>query len=215
MRFPLSSSKVSGFDRRQQSEFDKLCCTVVPSFVTLTTKELLLDHEALLFLLVNQIVQPEHISCAKMISTILIVAVALSLDGSAAFAPKNSFSLRPSLLLAAEGDDSKGGGFFQGVSNFFQEFDNFLDDASARRLGNGAAFYGKRKSKFYGEKDKNRKTDSLTPDPTEDYQAPNAGGYFKWMLDEDGQMRPVTRMKNKIVERNPNFWDKVYDDDEK
>ena len=28
-----------------------------------------------------------------------------------------------------------------------------------RRLGNGASFYGKRKSSFYGEDDSNRKAD--------------------------------------------------------
>jgi hypothetical protein len=46
----------------------------------------------------------------------------------------------------------------QGVSNFFEELDTFIDDASARRLGN-AAFYGKRKSEFYCEDDKNKKQD--------------------------------------------------------
>ena len=45
-------------------------------------------------------------------------------------------------------------GFF---GNFFQELDNFVDDATSRRLGAGAAFYGKRKSSFYGENDSNRK----------------------------------------------------------
>ena len=119
--------------------------------------------------------------------------------------------------LAAEkdGKEGGGGGLFQGISNFFQEIDNFMDDASARRLGNGAAFYGKRKSKFYGEQDKNRKSDPGQADPTEDFQAPMTGGYFKWMPDENGQMRPVTRMKNKVVERNPNFWDRVYEKDKK
>lgn len=143
---------------------------------------------------------------------ILVVAAAVAY-GSAAFAPKKIIAPRYAFHLAAE-NDSKEGGFFQGISNFLQEIDNFMDDASARRLGNGAAFYGKRKSNFYGENDKNRKADSFTPDPTEDYQAPSTGGYFQWMPDENGQMRPVTRMKNKVVERNPNFWDKVYDKDE-
>lgn len=98
----------------------------------------------------------------------------------------------------------------QSISNFFQELDNFVDDASARRLGNGAAFYGKRKSNFYGSNDKNRKLDAQTPDPTEDYQAPSTGGYFQWQPDANGQMRPVTRMKKKIVERGMGYWDKVY-----
>lgn len=28
--------------------------------------------------------------------------------------------------------------------------------------------------------------------------------------EETGQMKPVTRMKNKNIERNPKFWDRVY-----
>lgn len=106
-------------------------------------------------------------------------------------------------------------GFFSGLSDFWTDFDNFLDDASARRLGNGAAFYGKRKSNFYGKDDKNKKTNSKVSDPIEDYQAPNDGGYFQWMQDEDGQMRPVTRMKKQIIERSPKFWDRLYDNDNK
>ena len=46
---------------------------------------------------------------------------------------------------------------------------------------------------------------------SEDYQGPTSTGLFKWMPDENGQMRPVTRMKEKNLERNPGFWDKVYD----
>ena len=40
-----------------------------------------------------------------------------------------------------------------------------MDDATSRRLGNGAAFYGKRKSSFYGENDVNRKTDKVRISP--------------------------------------------------
>jgi hypothetical protein len=71
----------------------------------------------------------------------------------------------------------------------------------ARRLGNGAAFYGKRRSNFYGSQDKNKKQDKTVFDPTEDYQGPSTSGFFKWMPDEDGEMRPVTRMKNQVIER--------------
>ena len=89
-----------------------------------------------------------------------------------------------------------------------------MDDASARRLGNGAAFYGKRKSNFYGSKDKQKKANRDTPDPMEDYQGPTNTGLFVWMQDEEtGEMKPVTRMKNKVIERNPKFWDRFYDAD--
>jgi hypothetical protein len=107
--------------------------------------------------------------------------------------------------------EKKGGGFMQAIGNFFEELDAFIDDASARRLGNGAAFYGKRKSKFYGEDDENRKQDKTMADPTEDYQGPTSTGLFQWVQDEDGQMRPVTRGKNKVIERPPEFWDRYYE----
>jgi hypothetical protein len=68
-------------------------------------------------------------------------------------------------------------------------------------LGNGATFYGKRRSNFYGENDRNKKKDRGVFDPTEDYQGPATSGFFKWMPDENGQMRPVTRMKNQVIER--------------
>mmetsp|Transcript_25964 Transcript_25964/g.54166 ORF Transcript_25964/g.54166 Transcript_25964/m.54166 type:complete len:142 (+) Transcript_25964:69-494(+) len=101
-------------------------------------------------------------------------------------------------------------GFMNGVSKFFAELDAFVDDASARRLGNGAAFYGKRKSSFYGSEDKNKKADRDVPDPTEDYQGPTNTGMFVWIQDEEtGQMKPATRMKKKVIERNPKFWDRV------
>jgi hypothetical protein len=45
-------------------------------------------------------------------------------------------------------------GFF---ANFFEELDAFVDDATSRRLGAGSAFYGKRKSNFYGEDDSGKK----------------------------------------------------------
>jgi hypothetical protein len=51
-------------------------------------------------------------------------------------------------------------GFF---ANFFQELDAFVDDATSRRLGNGAQFYGKRKSSFYGQEDSNKKRDRVSP----------------------------------------------------
>jgi tellurite resistance protein len=37
-------------------------------------------------------------------------------------------------------------GFMDSINEFFEELDAFIDDATSRRLGAGAAFYGKRKS---------------------------------------------------------------------
>ena len=82
------------------------------------------------------------------------------------------------------------------VQNWFDELDAFIDDATSRRLGSGSAFYGKRKSNFYGTFDKNRKVNPQQPDPLEDYQGPSQSGYFTWMTDESsGEMKPVTRRK--------------------
>ncbi len=41
----------------------------------------------------------------------------------------------------------------------------------------------------------------------EDYQGPTSSGFFKWMPDENGQMRPVTRMKEKTLDK-PGMWNK-------
>lgn len=94
-------------------------------------------------------------------------------------------------------------GFF---AKFFEELDAFVDDATNRRLGNGAAFYGKRKSSFYGEEDFMKKEDKDVADPTEDYNGPKKAGYFQWVPDENGELRPVTRLKGQNIERNPKFW---------
>lgn len=114
--------------------------------------------------------------------------------------------------MSGGAEPEKKKGFF---AEFFEELDAFVDDATSRRLGAGSAFYGKRKSNFYGKNDSGRKQDRNVADPTEDYQGPSSSGYFKWMPDENGQMRPVTRMKEKIVERNPSFWDRAFAEDEK
>ncbi|EJK50575.1 hypothetical protein THAOC_30394 [Thalassiosira oceanica] len=85
--------------------------------------------------------------------------------------------------------------------SFFEELDAFVDDATSRRLGNGAQYYGKRKSSFYGKDDSNRKRDKNVADNTEDYRGPSNAGYFQWVPDENGEMRPVTRLKNVNIER--------------
>lgn len=101
--------------------------------------------------------------------------------------------------------EEKKGGFFGAVSNFFEELDAFVDDATARRLGNGAAYYGKRKSSFYGKDDSMKKSDRNVADSTEDYMV-QSGGNYKWIQDENGQMRPVSRMKETNLEKPLAFW---------
>merc|ERR1712127_290545 len=94
-------------------------------------------------------------------------------------------------------------GFF---ANFFEELDAFVDDATSRRLGAGAQYYGKRKSSFYGKDDSNRKKNKNVSDATEDYRGPSNAGYFKWMPDaETGELKPVTRMREVNIEKKRRF----------
>jgi len=109
---------------------------------------------------------------------------------------------------------TKSNNIFDYIGNFFRELDAFVDDATNRRLGNGWRYYGKRKSAFYGEDDVGRKSDMDMPDPTEDYQGPQKSGYFQWMPDENGELKPVTRMKKTNIERSPTYWDRVYSSQE-
>merc|ERR1719198_2184541 len=62
--------------------------------------------------------------------------------------------------------------FKDGLRSLIQEMDNFADDAMGRRLGNGAKFYGKRRSSFYGEEDDLRKADPQVENAEEDYSGP-------------------------------------------
>ena len=131
----------------------------------------------------------------------VLILVAMVVGQSAAFLPRSgaSSTSRSSMSLAMSKED-KDGGIFGAIGGFFEELDAFVDDATSRRLGAGSAFYGKRKSNFYGKEDKGRKDDRNAPDPTEDYQGPSQSGYFKWMWDEEtNQMKPVTRMKVRIT----------------
>ena len=80
------------------------------------------------------------------------------------------------------------------LKRFGQGLDDFVDDAMDRKLGNGAEFYGKRKSNFYGADDP-MKSDGRGGDQ---YQGPVGGGYFK----RDAEGRPVTR------KGTPIGWDK-------
>jgi hypothetical protein len=170
----------------------------------------------------------------RSLLVVLVAALSFQVHGFSMTKSKKSRVL----FASDENEPQKNGGFF---FNFFKELDAFVDDATSRRLGAGSAFYGKRKSNFYGADDKGRKMNRDMPDPTgeltkmwsfwfrlyvfsntalalilsyfcstEDYQGPSQSGYFKWMPDENGQLKPVTRMKEKVVERNPNYWDRVY-----
>jgi len=141
-------------------------------------------------------------------TTFVAIAMLAFAQNSAGFsfnvptaAPRETHCL--SLLRAANNDDEyksqEKKGFF---ANFFDELDAFVDDATSRRLGNGAQYYGKRKSGFYGKNDADRKKDKGVLDPTEDYRGPSNAGYFKWMPDpETGELKPVTRLKEKNIER--------------
>ena len=77
------------------------------------------------------------------------------------------------------------------LDSFFKEMDNFIDDAANRRLGNGAKFYGKRKSSFYGDDDPNRKRDPDVADPEEDWRGPAGGSYFVPSPERDELGRPM------------------------
>ena len=142
-----------------------------------------------------------------MVTRIGILLAAL-LATTSAFAPLSSNSRSVIVFpMAADDENQKqqgggGGGLFGAVNNFFEELDAFVDDATSRRLGNGAAFYGKRKSGFYGKDDSNKKVDRNVADNTEDYRGPAKAGYFQWMPDpETGEMKPVTRLKGRNLER--------------
>mmetsp|Transcript_21289 Transcript_21289/g.44426 ORF Transcript_21289/g.44426 Transcript_21289/m.44426 type:complete len:152 (+) Transcript_21289:157-612(+) len=145
----------------------------------------------------------------KQTTTVTLVAIAMaaSVQDSTAFSntalPTTTCRASSSSALPESFDDEyepqEKKGFF---ANFFEELDAFVDDATSRRLGGGAAYYGKRKSSFYGENDVNRKRDRNVKDNTEDYRGPSNAGYFKWMQDaETGQMKPVTRLKEVNIEK--------------
>ena len=95
--------------------------------------------------------------------------------------------------LSATTDSARSGGalrmnFFE---KFLQEVDNFADDAMGRRLGNGAKFYGKRRSSFYGEDDELKKADPQQFDAEEDYSGPAGGSFFLLSEERDEQGRPM------------------------
>jgi len=80
---------------------------------------------------------------------------------------------------------------FDKLTKAMQDLDDFMDDASSRRLGNGAKFYGKRKSNFYGEEDSMRKSDPRADNAEEDYAGPGGGSYFVLSKERDEKGRPI------------------------
>lgn len=85
-------------------------------------------------------------------------------------------------------------GFLQ---DFLRELDNFVDDATMRRLGNGSKFYGRRKSTFYGVDDPERKRDPQQADAEEDYRGPAGGSYFVLSKERDELGRPLSFLSRK------------------
>mmetsp|Transcript_240 Transcript_240/g.454 ORF Transcript_240/g.454 Transcript_240/m.454 type:complete len:145 (+) Transcript_240:85-519(+) len=134
--------------------------------------------------------------------SLLAIAMAASIQESAAFSnnvhtTNTCRAVSSSRSSSALAESKKG--FF---ANFFEELDAFVDDATSRRLGAGAQYYGKRKSSFYGKDDSNRKKDKNVADAAEDYRGPSNAGYFKWMPDaETGELKPVTRLKEVNIEK--------------
>lgn len=42
----------------------------------------------------------------------------------------------------------------------------------------------------------------------EDYQGPTNTGYFVWKKDEEsGEVKPMTRLKGKVIEKPKRFWE--------
>lgn len=99
---------------------------------------------------------------SAVILIIVLVAVAFAQTTAFSTVKCTPSSSRPSTSCLFESFDDeeppKKKGFF---ANFFEELDAFVDDATSRRLGNGAQYYGKRKSSFYGKNDANRKKDKV------------------------------------------------------
>lgn len=102
---------------------------------------------------------------------------------------------RPPVPNAARRSRAPQLNFFQAISSaaerLLEEMDNFADDAVGRRLGQGAKFYGKRKSSFYGEDDAQRKQDPRVADREEDFSGPAGGSYFLLSEERDEQGRPL------------------------
>lgn len=100
-----------------------------------------------------------------LLASVLVLSATLFIEAFVSPMRMAKMPVYRSTALSAKEEKEKGG-IFGAVSNFFEELDAFVDDASMRRLGAGASFYGKRKSSFYGENDQMRKADRDKFDPT-------------------------------------------------
>lgn len=106
----------------------------------------------------------KEISIASLVLLMSFYRDAAAFTGAATARTSVSRTNSPSVLFESFNDEEeyappeKKKGFF---ANFFDELDAFVDDATSRRLGNGAQYYGKRKSSFYGKDDANRKKDKV------------------------------------------------------
>lgn len=136
----------------------------------------------------------------KSFSALLLAAFLLLVVSEGFTTPSTGRQVQTHLFA-----EEKKGGFMGAISNFFEELDAFVDDATARRLGNGAAYYGKRKSSFYGANDSMKKSDRNVRDSEEDYMV-QSGGNYKWVQDENGKLRPVSRMKERSLEKPLELW---------
>jgi len=141
-----------------------------------------------------------------MSSFLAIAIVGLGLAGrtAQAFQPARAAAMCHSSArrgVVVRMEEKKEGGFF---GRMLQGLDDMVDDALDRKLGNGASFYGKRKSNFYGNNDAMKKKDPRKADASEDYRGNKGGSYFVW--DKEWNV-PLTkkqaRMKKKGVLNNP------------
>mmetsp|Transcript_15767 Transcript_15767/g.47677 ORF Transcript_15767/g.47677 Transcript_15767/m.47677 type:complete len:126 (+) Transcript_15767:42-419(+) len=120
-----------------------------------------------------------------------VVSVAVLALAAEAFVAPHTPLRAPLTTVRAEPQE---GGPFSFLGRLKREVDAVVDDAMMKKLGNGSAFYGKRKSNFYGAGDKEKRTGA----GGEDYAGPVGGSYFK--LDRDGN--PISRRGTPLPRRN-------------
>mmetsp|Transcript_26466 Transcript_26466/g.52724 ORF Transcript_26466/g.52724 Transcript_26466/m.52724 type:complete len:90 (-) Transcript_26466:150-419(-) len=79
---------------------------------------------------------------------------------------------------------------------------HLLTMRSTGDLEMGPSTTAKEKVHFTAKMTPKKKVDRKQFDPTEDYRGPSNAGYFKWKVDEEtGEVFPVTRLKEKNIEK--------------